>query len=114
MLRISYRPSEVFSRSLLLANCSKNLSLRVAKEDMDLEGRLMYHCKAGPIRVEPNPLHIVASRDSCKSATASILCLYWAIRSSGSLIRSYTFMLGKENFLGISIRVISSVKGVLL
>ena len=62
--------------SLLLANFSTNLSLRVAKEDMDLEGRLMYHCKAGPIRVEPNPFHIVASRDSFGSATTSILCLY--------------------------------------
>ena len=69
-------PSEVFSRFLLLANCSRNLSLRIAKEDMDLEGRLMYHCKAGPIRVEPNPLHIVASRDSFGSATrASFVCI---------------------------------------
>ncbi|KAF2605158.1 hypothetical protein F2Q70_00025768 [Brassica cretica] len=44
--------------SLQLAKCSTNLSLRIAKEAMDLEGRLMYHCKAGPVRVEPNPLHM--------------------------------------------------------
>ena len=61
-----------------MANCSMNLSLRVAKEAMDLEGRLMYNCKAGPVKVELNPLHMVASRDSFGSATASILCMYWA------------------------------------
>ena len=64
--------------SLQLAKCSTNLSLRIAMEAMDLEGRLMYHCKVGPVRVEPNPLHMVASRESFGSATASILCLYWA------------------------------------
>ncbi|KAF3540674.1 hypothetical protein F2Q69_00023128 [Brassica cretica] len=72
----------------MLANCSTNLSLRIAKDNMDLEGRLIYHCRAGPIRVKPNPLYIVASRDSFGSATSSILYLYWAIWSSGSLRRS--------------------------
>ena len=79
---------------------------------MDLEGKLIYHCRAGPVRVEPNPLHMVVSCDPFGSATASILCLYWGRWSSGSVVLSYTLMLGKENFLGISIKVISSVKGV--
>ncbi|KAF3571454.1 hypothetical protein F2Q69_00058671 [Brassica cretica] len=79
---------------------------------MDLEGKLIYHCRAGPVRVEPKPLHMVASRDPFGSATASILCLYWVTWSFGSVVLLYLFMLGKENFLGISIKAISSVKGV--
>ncbi|KAF2594184.1 hypothetical protein F2Q70_00043043 [Brassica cretica] len=55
---------------------------------------------------------MVASRDTSGSATASILCLYWATWSSRSVVPSYAFMLGKENFMGISIKVISSMKGV--
>ncbi|KAF2539874.1 hypothetical protein F2Q70_00005565 [Brassica cretica] len=43
----------------LLANCSTNPSLGVVNEDMDPMGRLMYLCNADPIRVEPNPLHMV-------------------------------------------------------
>ncbi|KAF2575701.1 hypothetical protein F2Q70_00002733 [Brassica cretica] len=81
---------------------------------IDLEGRLIYHCRAGPVRVEPNPFHIVASRGPFGSATASILCLYWATWSSGSVAPSYAFMLGKENFLRILIKVILFVKGVLV
>ncbi|KAF3550469.1 hypothetical protein DY000_02007591 [Brassica cretica] len=104
--------SEALSRSLLLVNCSTNLSLRTAKEAMDREGKLIYHCRAGPVRMEPKPLHMVASRDPFGSATASILCLYWATWSSGSVVPSYAFTLGKENFLGISIKVILSMKGV--
>ncbi|KAF3563205.1 hypothetical protein DY000_02014351 [Brassica cretica] len=76
---------------------------------MDLEGRLIYHCRAGLVRVEPNPFHIVASRGPFGSATASILCLYWATWSSGSVAPSYAFMLGKENFLRILIKVHSRV-----
>ena len=34
---------ELFSRLLLLANCSTNFSLRAAKDRMDPVGRLMYH-----------------------------------------------------------------------
>ncbi|KAF2570417.1 hypothetical protein F2Q70_00002727 [Brassica cretica] len=79
---------------------------------IDLEGRLIYHCRAGPVRVEPNPFHIVASRDPFGSATVSIFCLYWATWSPGSVVPSYAFMLGKENFLRILIKVILSVKGV--
>ena len=79
---------------------------------MGLEGRLIYHCRAGPARMEPNPLHMVTSHDPFGSATASILCMYWAIWSSGSVVPSYAFMPGKENYLGISIKVISFVKGV--
>ena len=101
-----------FLQVLLLANCSTNLSLRATKKAMNLEGKLIYHCRAGPVSVEPNPLHMVALCDPFGSATASILCLYWATWSSGSVVSSYAFMLGKENFLGISIKVISSVKGV--
>ncbi|KAF2581441.1 hypothetical protein F2Q68_00005188 [Brassica cretica] len=62
---------------------------------MDLEGRLMYHCKAGPVKVETNPLHMVASRDSFGSATASIL--WWlaiearAMGCSSGLRRSPPF-----------------------
>ena len=87
---------------LHISTASELLHELVAKEDMDLEGRLMYHCKAGPIRVEPNPLGVLQQ-------VSSVCTGRW---SSGSLVPSYTFMLGKENFLGISIRVISSVKGV--
>ena len=52
---------------------------------MDLEGKLIYHCRAGPLRVETKPLHMVASRDPLGSATASILCLYWATYPRESL-----------------------------
>lgn len=41
--------------SLLLANGSTNLLLRIAKEYMDLEDRLMYHCKEGPVRDDRIP-----------------------------------------------------------
>ena len=61
----------------------------------NLDGRLMYHCRAGPVRVEPNPLHMVASRDSFGSATANILSLYWVTWSFGSVVSSYAFMRGK-------------------
>ena len=99
-----------FLQVLLLANCSTNLSLRATKKAMNLEGKLIYHCRAGPVRVKP--LHMVALFDPFGSLMASILCLYWATWSSGSVVPSYSFMLGKENFLGISIKVISSMKGV--
>ena len=79
---------------------------------MNLEGRLIYHCRVGPVRVELNSLHMVALGDPFGSATASILCLYWATWSFESVVPSYAFMLGKENFMGISIKVISSVKEV--
>lgn len=45
-----------FSRLILLVNCSMNLLVRIARERMDPLGRLMYHCRAGPVKVEPKPL----------------------------------------------------------
>ncbi|KAF2567836.1 hypothetical protein F2Q68_00025291 [Brassica cretica] len=48
---------------------------------------------------------MVASHDPFGSATASILYMYWATWSSGSVVPLYAFILGKENFPSISIKI---------
>lgn len=71
------RGHRLFYRLLLLTHCSTDLSGRFAKERIDPFGRLMYHCKAGPVNVWIKPFNIVASMSSFWIATASIRCLYW-------------------------------------
>ncbi|KAL5855810.1 hypothetical protein ACOSQ4_005612 [Xanthoceras sorbifolium] len=78
---------------------------------MDTLGRLVYHCRAGPTRLDPNPLHMHASLRSRWMAVVNIRCWYCAIWSSGSVVPSYCFMPGKLNFLGIFTNVIASTKG---
>ncbi|KAK1575042.1 hypothetical protein Q3G72_002090 [Acer saccharum] len=52
-----------------------------------------------------------ASLKSCRIAAVNILCLYYAIWSSGSVVPSYCFMFEKLNFLGIFVRAIASTNG---
>ena len=78
---------------------------------MELLGKLVYHCRAGPLRLDPKALHMHASLRLRGIATVNILCLYYAIWSSRSVVPSYCFMFGKLNFLGISMRAIASTKG---
>ncbi|KAL5748579.1 hypothetical protein ACOSQ2_025876 [Xanthoceras sorbifolium] len=78
---------------------------------METLGRLVYHCRAGPTRLEPKPLHIHASLRSRGMAAVNIRCRYCAMWSSGSVVPSYCFIPGKLNFLGISTNAIVSTKG---
>ena len=105
------KSSDSFSNLQLLANCSTNVSVSCAKELIELLGKLVYHCKAGPLRLDPKALHMHASRRSCRIAAVNILCLYCAIWSSGSVMPSYCFMFGKLNFLGISTSAMASTNG---
>ncbi|KAL5826931.1 hypothetical protein ACOSQ3_018774 [Xanthoceras sorbifolium] len=89
------------------------MSVSWAKEFMDTLGRLVYHCRAGPTRLDPNPLHMHASLRSHGMAAVNICCRYCTIWSSGSVVPSYCFILGKLNFLGISTNAIASTKGEL-
>ncbi|KAL5736610.1 hypothetical protein ACOSQ2_031398 [Xanthoceras sorbifolium] len=82
-----------------------------AKELMETLGRLVYHCRAGPTRLEPKPLHMHNSFRSRGMAAVNIRCRYCAMWSSGSVVPSYCFIPGKLNFLGISINVIASTNG---
>ncbi|KAL5838145.1 hypothetical protein ACOSQ3_015314 [Xanthoceras sorbifolium] len=78
---------------------------------METLGRLVYHCRAGPTRLEPKPLHMHASLRSRGMAAVNIRCRYCAMWSSGSVVPSYCFIPGKLNFLGISTNAIVSTKG---
>ncbi|KAL5847323.1 hypothetical protein ACOSQ3_010847 [Xanthoceras sorbifolium] len=78
---------------------------------METLGRLVYHCRAGPTRLEPKPLHMHASLRSRGMAAVNIRCRYCAMCSSGSVVPSYCFIPGKLNFLGISTNAIVSMKG---
>ncbi|KAL5819111.1 hypothetical protein ACOSQ4_022953 [Xanthoceras sorbifolium] len=78
---------------------------------METLGRLVYHCRAGPTRLDPKPLHMHASLRSCGRAAVNISCRYCAMWSSGSVVPSYCFIPGKLNFLGISTNAIVSMKG---
>ena len=46
---------------------------------MELFGKLVNHCKAGPIRLDPKLLHMHASRRSRGIAAVNILYLYDAM-----------------------------------
>ncbi|KAL5754289.1 hypothetical protein ACOSP7_022509 [Xanthoceras sorbifolium] len=78
---------------------------------METLGRLVYHCMAGPTRLEPKPLHMHASLRSRGMVAVNIRCRYCAMWSSGSVVPSYYFIPGKLNFLGISTNAIVSTKG---
>ena len=106
-----FKCCESHSGFQMLANCSTNVSVNWAKEHIELLGRFVYHCKAGLIRLDPNPLHMHASPRSLGMAVVNIHCLYCAMWSSGSVVPSYSFMFGKLNFRGISTRAMFSVKG---
>ena len=108
---IVYRSSDCFSSLRLLANCSINVFGSYAKELIELLGKFVYHCKVGPLRLDPKALHMHASLRSRGIAAVNILCLYCAIWSSGSIVPSYCFLFGKLNFLGISVSAIASTNG---
>ncbi|KAL5803312.1 hypothetical protein ACOSQ4_031617 [Xanthoceras sorbifolium] len=80
---------------------------------METLGRLVYHCRADPMRLEPKPLYIHASLRSRMMVAVNIYkvsydCAMW---SSGSVVQSYCFIPGKLNFLGIFTNAIASTKG---
>ncbi|KAL5840167.1 hypothetical protein ACOSQ4_012775 [Xanthoceras sorbifolium] len=78
---------------------------------METLGRLVYHCRASPTRLDPKPLHMHFSLRSHRIAAVNILYRYCAMWSSGSVVPSYCFILGKLNFLGISTTAIVSTNG---
>lgn len=51
--------------------------MRVVKERIDPLVELIYHYKAGPVRVEPKALHMAASLSLFWITTVRIRCLYW-------------------------------------
>ena len=104
-----FKCCESRSGFLLLANCSTNVFVNWAKEQIELFGRLVYHCKAGLIKFEPNPLHMQASLRSLGMVVVDIRCLYYAMWSSGSVVPSYRFIFGKLNFWGISTKAMLSM-----
>lgn len=61
-----------FSSFFLLANYSRKVSVGLAKEEMELFGRLVYHWRAGPFKMDPKLLHMHVSRRSHGNAAVNI------------------------------------------
>ena len=79
---------------------------------MDLEGKLIYHCRAGPVRVEPKTFaHGSFARPlwECYGEHPLSVLGDVVVRISGAVIRLYA---GERELPGHLDKVISSVKGV--
>ena len=60
-------------------NCSMKVSVNWANEHIELLGKLVYHCKAGLMRLEPKPSYMHASLISLGMAIVNMRYLYYAM-----------------------------------
>ena len=108
---IVYKLSEYFYIFLLLVNYSTKISFSIAKDEIKELRRFLYHWRAGPDKLKPNPLHTQASMSSHGITAINIHCLYCATLSSGSNVPLNIYIVSKLNFLVISIMLMASKKG---
>ncbi|KAK4847567.1 hypothetical protein QYF36_003383 [Acer negundo] len=81
----------------------------ILKVYSDTFGKFVYHWRAGPMRLDLNPLHMHDSLWSLRIAACehALLLLYDMV----SVVPSYCFMFGKLNYFSISMSMISSTNG---
>ena len=112
--RLSFSPCSMVSKldeeRLCLCPPIKLLTnnlLNSSKELTELEGILLNHTRAGPLRVVGKALHIISSRTPWRC----IVVLKVAMWSKGSCVPSYESKEGVLNFGGRGWPLMSAVKG---
>lgn len=89
---------------------SRRMSTSWAKEETESLDKLVYQRKVVSLRLEPNPLHMQASRDFYGTATMNKCCLEASTWSIGSEVSSYGNISRKVIFWWSSASAVNSVK----